>query len=383
MKEILAVPQELKKKILDVVDSAYMKNYLEQNDDYSVYEWVDLIASSPRPMELKLNLLKELMQIDMPEEDRIYIKECLQAGHMAMDRLNHFDSGKSILVMKTIDTEPLDFEIMNVDPFRSYQAVLGYIRREFEGACRDEEDDPHDYRDYYFELELYDFTESDEGESVYRYICNSYGEVQYYMKNWNGGCGNAKSKSDRMKENYDEVFRGTDGLLHWMTPYQIGDILYVDLRPYFRPTYCVIHYISPELPWDCCSVRCLYLADGRYVGEAALKHGRFLPYIDKGPYDSDRQFISPLYRAELAEGNLPEGYGFLKLISERLKNNPGLMEKIDGLYFGDKEMERLSTCVASRPVVVDRYNLKPGEKNRDIEAVTRQELLEAMDDGCV
>lgn len=130
----------------------------------------------------------------------------------------------------------------------------------------------------------------------------------------------------------ENKFRG-GGMEFIPVPYQPGDILYVDCRPFLRPTFCLIYYVGDDR--ECCSVRCLYPEYGDIIGEGALKHGHFYSY-DGGYHNAE--FIAPLFRAELYKGVLPEDYQFMKEISMKLVCNATLSEELDEFFNNNKKI---------------------------------------------
>jgi len=89
------------------------------------------------------------------------------------------------------------------------------------------------------------------------------------------------------------------------------------------------------MPSDCCGLRCLYPGCSGFIEEGALKHGHF--YHQNEQYYSHGH-ISPLFRAEVYQGKLPELYAFMEPVSKALKNNSSLMDRIDSYFRHHREV---------------------------------------------
>ena len=206
----------------------------------------------------------------------------------------------------------------------SYQDALNYI---YENYVEDIEersfipDNQKGRKDFYFILERYRLIGT-EYQKEYEYIMDNIGEVLYFRRIKNEGGKRVFCKN---------IFQG-GGMEFIPVPYQPGDILYVDCRPFLNPTFCLIYYVGDDT--DCCSVRCLYLEYGDIIGEGALKHGHFCSR--NGEYHN-AEFISPLFRAELYKGVLPEGYQFMKGISMKLVCNATLSEELDEFFINNRK----------------------------------------------
>ncbi|MCD8118709.1 MAG: hypothetical protein LUE29_04380 [Lachnospiraceae bacterium] len=362
----MEIKPELKEEILEIIDSKDMREYCKQTSaPWTAEKYVDLISGAPAAISRKVELLEELLKASVDSEDCRYLGACIHTAKTAMNRLLEMDGRAAVLLVKSYDTEPLDMECMGVVPVSSYDGFLSYIRDEFPAADETAQKEPDLREDFYFELELYDtFGEDPQGEefliNTYRYTCASNGEVQFFERiGLPGRTGKRTRKNPHRQERYDHLFSGRNALNCWRTPFEPGDILYIDCRPYFRPAYCVVHYLNPEMPWDCCATRCLYLTYGGMIGEAALKHGRFLVGGGCDINFENRQFISPLYRAECFHGTLPDEYAVLGEISRQLKRNSNLGMEIDGMFFGDKREARNVTFV---------YRMVPSEGKADLDA---------------
>lgn len=240
-----------------MIDAECMKNYLfEHMNELKISEFVEIIVGAPKSLEQKENLLIELSECQMNEEDCKYVNQCLQVIREAISFLYHADSGKVRMVLRCVDTEEKKQYTIDVVPVLSYEDALRYIKEDF-GV-----DDDDECLDFYFCLDLYEITENEKLLWKYEYICNGKGEVQFL-------------RIHNLKKNgLSRTFRDI-GMEYFSTPYQVGDVLYIDCRPFLQPHYCLVYYIS-ENRRDCCGTRCLFLTEEKLVQQGALKHGHFL-----------------------------------------------------------------------------------------------------------
>ncbi len=388
--ETVSVPEGLKERILNVVDSKYMRDYLAEDCDFNIYNWVDLIGGSPRPMDMKLKLLRELLNVPMGEKSHEYLKECTDEADSAMRKLYDMNPERSVLLAYYMHSEYIDPFADYAEPCRSYGDFLDHAREDiWEEDCPLEEQS--DYQDSYYILDLFDVADG-KYKKMITYFCTPNGKVQYYHRNRRIVKPGA---SDFEREKREMPFAGKEGLEYWSSPYKVGDILYVDMRPYFKPTYCLIDWIWDEGPGD---IQCLFLTAGGVVEQFGFKHGRFLPHMLSDPYAHTRQFYSPLYRAELYTGELPEEYAFMKPLSERLKADPEMSQRIDDAFTKGEEKNRRPLMFVYRPVEVKEPDWgdeapeldvvwHPQRKEREwwediglVDGITKERLLEIA--GC-
>ena len=71
-----------------------------------------------------------------------------------------------------------------------------------------------------------------------------------------------------------------------------------------------------------CGIWCLFPNRDGDIGQGALKHGHY------HEYDFFPQVLSPLYRAQVFNGELPRNYQFTKGLSEKTHANPSYGNKV-------------------------------------------------------
>lgn len=289
-------------KIIDLIDSKYLKEYLFKNPaKLRPYQYLDIVTHAPTCLERKRELLVELRDYTQDESVKKDVEEHLAALDEAMDRLFHFSSEKDSLIVACISYDDVDelpvYDCIDFFPATSYEGARLSIQRFNDFELDGKELEKGEMLPWYWELQLYRNQEDGTARHDYTYICSWDGEVQYFI-NENGSQRNL----------FGEFLQS----LNLPVPYHPGDILYVDCRPYTQPAYCLITEVSD----DCCGVQCIYRIRCDLIDTGAFKHGNYF----EEAYDT-KQYLSPLLRAELYEGELPPECLFMEKISEKLKQD--------------------------------------------------------------
>ena len=305
-----------KSDILKLIDSAYLRNYLlEQIDRLSATDYMEIVMKAPVSLKKKYKLLNQIRKWKIDRELQEWVTGCENALERALKCLNESGGENVQFLLKEMDLE----QICDAVSVISYQGALKYIYDNYLADMREEDLFPSQRKeipDFYFILERYKVIDTKCWKD-YEYTLDSRGEALYFKR---------IKREDRKPEIYDTAFQG-EGMEFIPVPYRQGDILYIDCRPFLDPTYCLIYYVGDDR--ECCSVRCLYPQCGDIIGEGALKHGHFYSSILS---DSNANFISPLFRAELCNGILPEKYLFMEEIRIQLLHNDSLSGELDKFF---------------------------------------------------
>ena len=144
----------------------------------------------------------------------------------------------------------------------------------------------------YWRVELYfsgknEIKENEFLSPVYAYIMNKDGEIQYFIH-------------EKLSLNYLNGFLGSMAErqfhsvcpdLNLSVPYQPGDVLFIDCRPYAPGAfYCRLKEVGD----DCCGIQCEYVNSEGEIETGALKHGDYF-FNHREAY----QHLSPLYKAKI------------------------------------------------------------------------------------
>ena len=213
-------------------------------------------------------------------------------------------------------------------PFTSFTAASAYIQRlAFEEL--DGEGEPSDDGNGWNTVERWDMTEDRDFVLTVAWELSNTGRIWGYRRE-----GDGRDKRSLVPSRHD---------LDLSTPFQIGDIIVIDLRPFQDIALGVILYAEHQ--YDCCSPQCAIItkryAYGRsepttHVCTAALKHWpRVWPKF------------SPLLRARYAKADdisaftshAPSLYPAILSLSERIKRNPSLAEQYHEFFWRHDSIE--------------------------------------------
>lgn len=314
-------------EIINLIDSKSMKEHLfaiQENLRFGSY--VGLISCAPISLDRKRELLVRLEkaaqdalaadEITQKEWDRAEIPEHIELLDNALNKLYSVSPGKSILIATNYTfhdggTERSRYIRGDSFPVVSYSGVKLAIQQ-YNG---DDELEPGEIPSWYWELELYHIQEDGTPRADrYTYVCSPDGEVQYFYFDFE----EALIAEERF---VDPWFGEHAANMHLPTPYQPGDILYIDCRPYAQPTYCVItknkNPRSRDGKYFLSDTQCFFQTSEGKINVGDLQGGRYWEdWLFSG------QQISPLYRAEIYEGELPPKYAFMGWLSRKVKEAP-------------------------------------------------------------
>ena len=144
---------------------------------------------------------------------------------------------------------------------------------------------------YWYRLEKYAPNKDIELDWRYYYTIAPNGEIWY---------------THDLGKDEDRTFDDSQDL-NLPVPFEVGDIITIDCRPFAPVKHGVI--LEKGDNWGCCSVQCAWITENGKIRIGALKHCTLF---------DDKSFISvsPLYRAEVFAGELPQNEQPLKEISK-------------------------------------------------------------------
>ena len=149
-----------------------------------------------------------------------------------------------------------------------------------------------------------------EGFAEYEFICSPKGEPQYL--------------GTHCRRDFSILSVGLEGYLP-PTPYQNGDILCIDCRPYGPgASYCLVFDATEP------GLKCLYPLSSGNIGFGTISDC----YYHEN-FSECRPFLPPLFQAERCVGEkLPESCLFLHMIARKIKENPKLAKNLSNLLHG-------------------------------------------------
>lgn len=287
---------ELIHEILDLLESpelnAHLRDHMETLTDELLAQ---IVAGAPIALTRKAKLLRRM------ERDGAAVSEYMSELERLLLILEQFDPAKHVLMVRLMQYDPEKRAVTTMDgpfPVRDLLEAQSAIW-EYNETCLGEAPFP-----YFWRLEFYDMTERPKHDGfrcpVITCICALNGEIQYAVGN--------RGKASK------HIFGETCPDLNLSVPYQPGDILHIDCRPYDPfDAYCLI----TEVGDDCCGVQCMFPCANHELDFGALKHGHYFDAACKSP-----QYLSPLYRAEVQHGPVPESFFVLEELAQFLRAMP-------------------------------------------------------------
>jgi len=271
------------------MESKQMKDYLLENIDILVgWQIVELVCGARADLKDKYEMLKKLSEKE-PEETKQELHSATSAmrnAETALEGLTVQPGEVFLNVEYGYDRDIQDEKIYGAAPHFALESVMKYINEDY-AECDDEE---NKNRTDWYRLEKYVPGVIDDLDMPYDYTIAPNGEIWF---------------TDNV--NFQHRDFASSQHLSLPVPFEIGDIITIDCRPFALVKHAVIVEIGDN--WGCCSVQCMWIDKQRNVNRGALKHASV--------FDEIRLIrISPLYRAEVFEGELPENEAFLKEISE-------------------------------------------------------------------
>ena len=279
---------ELKQEILDLIESPELHTYLmEYTERLRLRDYVSIIAGAPVSLKRKQGLLYKLRaRLDLKQQDMDYMKLCCECMDQAVQYLT-LEKGTIFLI-----------QLMGYDDNNKSDIIDGpYIMTSLEDMKKAVQeyycDDPDStWQTLYWRVELYldgksEIKKNEFLSPMYTYIMNKDGEIQYFIHE-ELSSNYLKGTLGRMAEGQ---FHSVCPDLNLPVPYQSGDVLFIDCRPYAPGAfYCRLKEVGD----DCCGIQCEYANPEGEIEIGALKHGDYF-FNHRRVY----QYLSPLYKARL------------------------------------------------------------------------------------
>lgn len=274
----------IKEEIIEnlIKDKAFAKYLVAV--DLSEYDMAKLVCHAPISLFEKQSLYKKLIEEKRAEngncDERFSIENYLRIATRATDDLNLPTDGIFLLVGHSFDNG-YD-EQFECAPFRSYCAVQKYLRETFAEGGEE---------NIWYTLEKWlpdsgdtlELTEVCEFAFIGKEPCFYKNLRFFYDKEF---C--EKNRRQLLPENDFTLFSSGSNL-NLSTPFQAGDILHIDCRPFAPKTTVTV--TDNRSNFDCCNPQCEYEGENGKKKFGALKHS----HIYK---ENVIESVSPLYNLE-------------------------------------------------------------------------------------
>ena len=278
------------KTIERYIESKQMRDYLISIVNI-LQKWqiIELICGARAELKDKYASLSALARLETDEEKEEDYSACKTAekAKKLLDELT-VKQGEVLLNMEYgYDRESAEEKIWGAAPHFSVNSVMKYVNEEYEEFNEQEKQDAL----YWYRLEKYAPQNDIELDWCY-----------YYTVAPNGAIWFARDLGKDEGQSFDDSQN-----LNLPVLFEIGDIITIDCRPFAPVKHAVI--VEKGDNWCCCSVQCAWITENGKISIGALKHCTLF---------NDKSFIrvSPLYRAEVFDGELPQKEQPLKEISD-------------------------------------------------------------------
>ena len=317
----------LVKEALQFIESAEMRKYLEQTADQVRFsQWCNLIAKSRAGLADKISVLREIAAkypsdefcdpAAMADDAERALELTKSSAQTTVFFLSSYWRENQDQPPESVEDGDLKWHLINNDTccynaevYHTFEHVIQGISEHYD--CDDAE--PVNDSWLWNEVARYDLSPEGKLEEVIRYAVGESGIIWGYE--W----------ADDAAKN---PFSLLDDLL-LPTPFQPGDIITVDCRPFDKIYHAVV--LDNHYPNDCCAPFCVYFKSCNRLDTGALKHiHRSYHY----------PIFSPLLRAAALDGELPDYEAPLKLISEKIGQDPACIRLICDYFDGREPWER-------------------------------------------
>ena len=303
---------------LKFMESEEMRRHLlSPTGTPDLWQCFDLIAQSRAPLAEKANALKKIadMSPQLADENCDPGKMAAQAS-AALDETNDAPPG-SVFILTEFWLDP-DIE-WNYDeffgdlakngstPFPTFEKASAFIAEE-NGLLYEEDDIVSDDACLWNEITRWDLDQNGNLVEAISWFLSNSGVIWGYDREW-------ERRRQRFLWDDGDFLIGGSGGLDLPTPFAHGDVITVDMRPFVDVFNAVI--TKRRDGRDCCDPTCLYFNKRGEVNFRALKHPSFR--IPNFP---------PLLRASRYNGDLPEWEAPLRVISERVRADESLCDKL-------------------------------------------------------
>lgn len=297
----------IKDIINEIFQSEDMKTYLtKQYQEHWKYDMLNMICSAPIALERKAQLLETLAEeyeTDLPEsehslEDDLYTyKDTAGLARTFLSELNlkpgeifclHTYCNESEFYSGTSAPKQNKESDLGCIPFLSYDKVLEYFETEdYIEWCG--------WEDCWNELEKW--IPDNQGNLIH--------SVSFYILNKK--LCYASSDNESLETCTHQAYDLCDGWnLNLPVPFNAGDILTIDCRPFHPVKHIVILEAGDNR--DCCCLQGMYIKEDGNIGCGAVKHNNiFENLVFPG--------IPALISAEKYTGQLPEEESILDKVS--------------------------------------------------------------------
>lgn len=283
---------------------------------------IDIVCQAPISLDEKLELLLALSNQNDHTDERLTSKITdaiaeLQEAKAAIETCGSGSDDRVLYLFdEWYDTDSFIEKSSGVGLFQSEEEIKRWIKAEYyseDGADDESWGRAELWRlsDLKWEQPRYDY-----------YLCGD--EIFWFEKLYPKKQANGNTYYLWQRGSNRRFARGSHDL-NLSTPYQPGDIVSIDCRPFGPPFHAVI--LEARNQWDCCFPTIVFKVP--YTDKwsiTSLKHKRFFHHAELSSYEP---MLSPLYRIHAVKGEeLTEEDAELRLLSDWLEGSEEKAEKL-------------------------------------------------------
>jgi len=298
----------------------YLRTYFHGLQDEGEMAWLvnkctEIVSKAPACIERKIPAFELIVEQTVKPSEGILRYNPMWLADFAHRALNEEQKGPVGTVYKVRENiyhEPGYYNDNTL--YYTFNAALEYIKW-IDVECGNKySDDIRENANFYIEK----FIPGDDGKMVYTFfwVCNHSGEIWYF--------GDGRSVLELFRDRYCDVFFDWLGRMNLPVPFEPGDIVLADCRPFSKQRPVLIITIGDN--HDCDSVQCMYVLPNGNLYVGAVKQNDF----SVSPEGSN---VSLLYRASKYYGELSESEHSFIGLSVAIKKNHALGQEICDYIF--------------------------------------------------
>ncbi|MBQ8637032.1 MAG: hypothetical protein IJ423_03475 [Clostridia bacterium] len=294
-------------KVIDeYIESKEMKEYLKNNNKH-LQKWqiIDIICGARTDITQKYDTLKKLAKFETPDEENDEFTSYTVTAEHAKQLLDGLElkSGEVFEISEYgYDSEIKRKRLYGAEPSFSFQKAKKFVLDEYKEITKDMSEEEIADISWWYCLEKYVPDENENLIWTTYYTLSPNGEIWYADNTFQLQLKPAMRIGDFDKSQN----------LNLPVSFEVGDIITIDCRPFAPIKHGVI--IEKGDNRGCCSVQCAWVKNNGDITVGALKHSTVF---------DNKTFVevSPLYRAEVYKGKLPENEKMLEEVAEYVKGN--------------------------------------------------------------
>ena len=303
-------PTPVQEKIISLLRSSpeLREFLLASHEKLQTADYANIIAGAPISLWTKRELLGELEASLTDSGNTEFVHRyvtCLDAALQSMTR----PAGETLI----------DVGFYGADRTGDYTYIPCYTHswNNFDEILRTANaDNEDDWETQYWIVSQYDLKAADSFQRYdredYTFLADIIGEIQYFIHGQNA--------DETPYGQAEAAFGRTSDKLSLPVPYQPGDILEIDCRPYqCGPVYGIL--LTADDP-DCAA---------QYLYQTAYATSKIVA-LDQVKYEHTdlfpQSYLAAIYHIRRYSGELPENCGWMRALSSKIQSEPSFGETI-------------------------------------------------------